>query len=322
MERFWWFSVKLEAAGMKEKRTMGNYSIKDLERLSGVKAHTIRIWEQRYNIIQPQRTDTNIRFYCDNDLRKLLNISLLNNHGYKISRIAVMADEQIYAEVKKVTEAHHETDHQLAALTISMIELDEERFEKLLSTNILRHGFEKTMVTLIFPFLEKVGVMWMTGAINPAQEHFMSNMVRQKLIVAIDGQMNPLTGPENTFLLFCPEGEYHEIGLLFMTYLLRSRKRKAVYLGASVPFDDIKSIYQIHSPRYLFSYITTTPSDEELQQYIYNLSSSFPESQIWLAGAQVLRQKFDLPNNVTIMATVQQALDKLDSYMATSYHSN
>lgn len=306
----------------KFSKEMGNYSIKDLERLSGVKAHTIRIWEQRYNIINPQRTDTNIRYYSDLDLRKLLNISLLNNHGYKISRIAQLTDNEIFEEVKKVTESQQDSNHQIAALTLSMIELDEERFEKILSTNILRHGFEKTMATLIFPFLEKVGIMWMTGAINPAQEHFMSNLVRQKLIVAIDGQMNPATGPENTFLLFCPEGEFHEIGLLFMCYLLRTRKRKAVYLGASVPFEDLKNVYQIHRPKFLFSYITTIPSGEELQQYIYNLSNEFPEAEIWLSGSQVLRESFDLPSRVTILGSMEEALEKLEVYRAGTLYNN
>lgn len=301
---------------------MGNYSIKDLERLSGVKAHTIRIWEQRYNIIHPQRTDTNIRFYSDPDLRKLLNISLLNNHGYKISKIAQFTDNEIYSEVEKVTEAHHDADNQLAALTLSMIELDEERFEKLLATNILRQGFEKTMSTLIFPFLERVGVMWMTGAISPAQEHFMSNMVRQKLIVAIDGQMNPLGGPENTFMLFCPEGEYHEIGLLFMNYLLRSRKRKAIYLGASVPFDDLAKIYEVHLPKYLVSFVTATPGGEELQQYIYNLSNSFPNCEIWLAGNQLLKETFDLPSNVIFLRGLQQAQAKLDEFRSSAVSAN
>ncbi|CAN5205142.1 MerR family transcriptional regulator [soil metagenome] len=301
---------------------MASYSIKDLERLSGVKAHTLRIWEQRFNIIHPQRTNTNIRYYNDADLRKLLNISLLNNHGYKISRIAQMSEGEIANEVREVTDSEHDSNNQQAALTICMIELDEERFDKLLSTNTLRHGFEKTMVTMIIPFLEKVGIMWMTGAINPAQEHFVSNIIRQKLIVAIDGQMNPMSEPEHTFMLFCPEGEYHEIGLLFMCYLLRTRKRKAIYLGASVPTDDLKAIYNVHKPARLFAYITTSPSDEELQQYIYELSSTFPNSEVWLAGQQMLRQQFDLPSNVIVLATMQGALEHLEMYRKSSSTHN
>lgn len=301
---------------------MANYSIKDLEKLSGIKAHTLRIWEQRYGIIDPQRTDTNIRFYTDADLRKLLNISLLNNYGYKISRIAKLTDDEIAAEVRKVTDSDHGTDHQMAILAICMVELDEERFEKILSTNILRHGFEKTMVNIIFPFLEQVGIMWMTGAINPAQEHFISNMVRQKLIVAIDGQLNPVNTPENTFLLYCPEGEFHEIGLLFMCYLLRTRKRRAIYLGASVPFTDLATIYEVHQPRYLFTYITTTPSGEELQQYLYELSHKFPNCEVWVAGQQLHKHELDLPANIIFIASMKDALDRLEMYRPGLQHHN
>ncbi len=301
---------------------MGNYSIKDLERLSGVKAHTIRIWEQRYNIVSPQRTDTNIRFYSDSDLRKLLNISLLNNHGYKISRIAQLTDSEIHKEVKNVTEAEQDPDSQLAALTLTMIELDEVRFEKLLASNILRQGFEVTMSTIIFPFLDRIGIMWLTGAINPAQEHFVSNMIRQKLIVAIDGQVNALEEKENTFMLFCPEGEFHEIGLLFMNYLLRSRRKRSIYLGASVPFNDVQDIYSFHQPAYIFSFITTTPSGEDLQQFIYDMSNSFPRSNVWLAGNQLHKEKFVLPNNVSILGGLQQAIEKIDLINAATTSKN
>lgn len=302
--------------------SMGNYSIKDLERLSGVKAHTIRIWEQRYNIINPQRTDTNIRYYSDDDLRKLLNISLLNQYGYKISRIARLSDAEIYKAVKNVTEADHDPDSQLAALTLCMIDLDENRFEKLLASNILRQGFELTMSDLIFPFLERVGIMWMTGAINPAQEHFISNIIRQKLIVAIDGQLNTASDNNDTFMLFCPEGEFHEIGLLFTNYLLRSRRKKTVYLGASVPFHDVEDVYNVHRPKYLMSFITTSPSGDELQQYIYDLSNSFPESYIWLAGNQLKKEKFDLPKNVVVLADLRQAIEKIDFLNAAASSKN
>lgn len=301
---------------------MGNYSIKDLERLSGVKAHTIRIWEQRYNIINPQRTNTNIRYYSDDDLRKLLNISLLNQYGYKISRIASLTDAEISKEVKNVTEAEHDPDSQLAALTLCMIELDEQRFEKLLASSILRQGFEATMSSIIFPFLERVGIMWMTGAINPAQEHFVSNMIRQKLIVAIDGQINANADKDQTFLLFCPEGEFHEIGLLFTNYLLRSRQKKSIYLGASVPFKDLVNIYSIHNPKYLVSFVTTTPNGEELQQYIFDLSNNFPDSIIWLAGNQLRKEAFDLPENVVVLNDLRHAIEKIELISATASSKN
>ncbi len=177
---------------------MSTYSIKDLEQLSGIKAHTLRIWEQRYNLLNPKRTDTNIRFYDDNDLKLILNVALLNDNGYKISKIASMNQEEMRAEVMKLTDRTLTHDDQIHALTICMIEMDEERFDKVLSTNILKLGFEQTMMNIVYPFMSKIGVLWQTGAINPAHEHFISNLVRQKLIVAIDGQVVSSEGKKNS----------------------------------------------------------------------------------------------------------------------------
>src|SRR4028119_2082894 len=162
---------------------MSVYSIKDLEHLSGIKAHTLRIWEQRYNIIRPKRTDTNIRYYDDTDLKLVLNISLLKEHGFKISEIARMTMEDMSQEVLSLTDKNLRYSDQIQALTLSMIDLDEERFEKIMSTNALQVGFEQTMINIVYPFLIKIGVLWQTGAISPAQEHFISNLIRQKLTV-------------------------------------------------------------------------------------------------------------------------------------------
>ncbi len=194
---------------------MSSYSIKDLEQLSGIKAHTLRIWEQRYNFIIPKRTDTNIRYYDDKDLKLILNVSLLRENGYKISKIADMDQEQIAGAVLEITEKNFSFSDQIHSLVLAMIDLDEERFEKIMSTNILQTGFENTMLSIIFPFLSKIGVLWQTGSITPAQEHFISNLIRQKLIVAIDGCYVPSKEINNKYLLFLPEGELHEISLLF-----------------------------------------------------------------------------------------------------------
>ena len=165
---------------------MAIYSIKDLEKLTGIKAHTIRIWEQRYQIVMPKRTRTNIRYYDDNDLKYLLNVALLNKNGTKISKIAKMGEQEIAVKVAELSEVSFENTTQLDALTISMIEMDEYKFDKIISTNIDQLGFEKTMIEIINPFLEKLSVLWLTGSINPAQEHFISCLIRQKIIVAID----------------------------------------------------------------------------------------------------------------------------------------
>ena len=291
---------------------MNQYSIKDLERLSGIKAHTLRIWEQRYKIVEPKRTPTNIRYYSDDDLRRILNISLLNQNSFKISHIAKMTDDEMFAEVIRLTGSDSSINSQIDILTLCMVEVDEERFEKVMSGNILRHGFEKTMVNIIFPFLEKVGYMWMTGTINPAQEHFISNLIRQKLIVAIDGQVINNTSKEGSYMLFCPEKEFHEIGLLFMNYLLRTRKCKTIYLGAAVPMDDVELIYDIHKPAYLLVHITIVPDGWDIQQYVEELAKKFPQSTLLISGQALSAYDLALPKNATYIDSTEKALDHID----------
>ncbi len=159
---------------------MAVYSIKDLEKLSGIKAHTLRVWEQRYDIIHPHRTKTNIRYYLDDDLKFILNIALLNKNGIKISKIAQMSREEIAEKVAAISEINFEYGTQLDALTISMIEMDEYKFDRIIRTNIQQLGFERTMLEIIYPFLDKLSVLWLTGSINPVQENFMSYLIRQK----------------------------------------------------------------------------------------------------------------------------------------------
>lgn len=289
---------------------MSTYSIKDLEQLSGIKAHTLRIWEQRYSLLCPKRTDTNIRYYDDADLKLILNVALLNDNGFKISKIASMDAVDIKEEVMKLTERSLTHDDQIHALTICMIEMDEERFDKILSSNILKLGFEQTMLNIIYPFMSKIGVLWQTGAINPAQEHFISNLVRQKLIVAIDGQI--VNGGGKKFLLFLPEGELHEISLLFASYLIKSAGHKVIYLGQSTPNDDLLSVYKLHEPDYLLTVITTSPSSEYAQEYINALSERFDNSTILVTGYQVIGQDLKFPSNVQQLNYIREIKDLLE----------
>ncbi len=275
---------------------MSTYSIKDLETLSGIKAHTLRIWEQRYNLLCPKRTDTNIRFYDDEDLKLILNIALLYDNGYKISKIANMPQEDIRSEVVKLTDRSLTYDDQIHALTLCMIELDEERFDKVLSTNILKLGFEQTMMNVIYPFMSKIGVMWQTGAVTPAQEHFISNLIRQKLIVAIDGLMYKGNGKK--FLLFLPPGELHEISLLFASYLIKLKGHKVIYLGQNTPNEDLNLVFSVHQPEVLFAIVTNPPATFDVQAYIHYLSTTFNQSEILLSGYQIVGQNLKFPKNV------------------------
>ncbi|MBO0932310.1 MerR family transcriptional regulator [Fibrella aquatilis] len=287
---------------------MSNYSIKDLEQLSGIKAHTLRIWEHRYNIISPKRTDTNIRTYDDQDLKLVLNISLLKDHGYKISEISRLSVEEMYQEVIKISDRQLSYPDQIHALTISMIDLDEERFEKIISTNILQFGFESSMIHIIYPFLSRIGTLWVTGSIGPAQEHFITNLIRQKLIVAIDGQVNKQRPNGKKYMLYLPEGELHEISLLFANYIIRARYNKVIYLGQSMPFNELVFAYNVHKPDYIFSAITSVPSNHETQLYVNKLAKQFPESHLLLTGYQIVGQDIQMPENGTVINNIDDLI--------------
>lgn len=288
------------------------YSIKDLEKLSGIKAHTLRVWEQRYGIIEPSRTKTNIRYYRDEDLKFILNVALLNKNGIKISKIAKMSKYEIAEKVAAISEINFEYATQLDALTISMIEMDEYKFDRIVSTNIQQLGFERTMLEIIYPFLDKLSVLWLTGSINPVQENFMSYLIRQKIIVAIDKE--PLISGSGTykFLIYLPEGEKQELSMLFMHYLLKSRRNHVVYIGQDITLSDLRDACNIHRPNFIFTMITETFAREPVQQYVDRLSTNFKDCQILLSGYQVVAQEVDPPENISILRSLDQALDFLE----------
>ena len=278
---------------------MATYSIKDLERLSGIKAHTIRIWEKRYNLVTPKRTETNIRFYDDEDIKKILNIAFLNKHGYRISQIAQLDDNEITSKITDISEEDNDSDSLIDNLIISMIELDERKFDKILSTAILKSGFEKTVLYTIYPFFQKIGILWQTGAINPAQEHFISNLVRQKLIVAIDGILEENIPDSKRFILFLPEGELHEIGLLFYFYLLKKRGHSVIYLGQSVPFEDLATVIEIRPCDFLLTSFSSNISNLDAVAYLERLSSKYAEQQILFSTFDQENLFSSLPPNAT-----------------------
>ncbi len=286
------------------KPNMASYSIRDLEDLSGIKAHTIRIWEKRYGIVVPERTSTNIRLYSDNDLKKLLNISILNRNGLKISYLSKLSTNELKEKVIHISRETSDSSTQIENLIISMLELDEWKFDKILSDSIIRIGFEETLVQIMHPFFEKIGLLWQTGSINPAQEHFVSNLMRQKLIVAIDGQAPALKEAHATFILFLHENELHELGLLFYSYILKKKGVKVIYLGQTVPFDDLKIINRIQKADYMLTSFTTGISESYLKNYLEKIAQTFPSQTIFFTGYQVREIDGNLPSNLVKVESV------------------
>jgi len=283
---------------------MIRYSIRDLEKITGIKAHTIRIWEKRYGIVEPQRTHTNIRYYSDEDLRHLMNVAILNKYGYKISNIRSMSSEEISSCVVDLSHQDLDNDHQIDNLVMAMMEIDEQRFDKIISSSIIKQGFDYTFENLLYKFLEKIGILWQIGAVNPVQEHFISQLIRQKLILAIDSQ-NEYLNNYKTFLLFLPENEYHEIALLYLHFLIRRLGHKVIYLGQNVPLLNLKNVFEIHHVDYLLTSLTINLPEKKIVEMIKELEYLYGDKQILIGGNCLHENATILPGNFKSFNTLK-----------------
>lgn len=291
---------------------MNEFTIKDLENLSGIKAHTIRIWEQRYNFLKPKRTCTNIRYYCNDELKTLLNIALLNKYGFKISHIDRMKPEEIKEKILSLGDAKAVQERVVNELVLEMAELSMDKFEKIITGYISDQGTERTVIQIIFPFLEKIGILWQTGHINPAQEHLVSNIIRQKLIAAIE-TTTPRTRLDKTFLLFLPEGEHHELGLLFAYYLLKSRGAAVIYLGANVPLKDAAYVLKLKTPDIVFVHLTSTASGFQFDKFLQSVDRQFGNTPTVISGQLTQHYHKKLPGSVAFKKSLTEVLQFISS---------
>ncbi|MGE5108925.1 MAG: MerR family transcriptional regulator [Sphingobacteriales bacterium] len=291
---------------------MNSFTIKDIENLSGIKAHTIRIWEQRYSFLKPQRTGTNIRYYSNNEVKIILNIALLNKYGFKISQIDKMNEAEVKEKILSLSGAEAQQERIVNELIQHMIDLDMDEFEKKLDSYILARGIEKTIIQVIFPFLEKIGILWLTDHINPAQEHLVTNIIRQKLMVGIEGVVTPLR-INKSILLFLPEGEYHELGLLFLYYLLKSRGATVIYLGANIPMHDIEFVTKLKKPDYLYTHLSTVCNNFNFEKFLIQLNKRFTDTPIVISGqfTQVYEKK--IPQHFKFIKSFSEVFDFIHS---------
>ena len=290
------------------------YFIKDIENITGIKAYTLRIWEQRYGMLVPKRTETNIRYYEEDDLKYMMNIAILNANGIKISRIAQMERDEVQRKTLSISENNSGQQSQISTLTSAMFDFDEREFNKTLSINILQLGMEQTTTQIIFPFLQHLGVMWLSGTIHIAHEHFITNLIKQRIFVAID-QLNIIPNANaKKFLLFLPNGENHELSLLLASYLLRANGKNVLYLGTSTPLEDLNKIHKLHNPDYVFCALTNPNSSMPVQVYLNTLSRSWPNTQILVTGSQVVKRRdLKIPENCRVIADPTSFLHFLET---------
>ena len=293
---------------------MITYSISDLENLTGIKAHTIRIWEKRYNVIEPSRTPTNIRYYSNDDMRKLINIAALMNAGMKISKISKLSPEELNEEINKRLSAGTDEDvvaqSYISQLINAGLGFNETSFDKLFSSSILKYGVKDAYLKVLMLFLARIGLLWTTERLNVAQEHFISNLIKQKLYSAIDALPPPIENQPSA-VLFLPDFEDHEIGLLMANYLLRQVGRNVIYLGQKVPLINIKDTITECNPSQLLFFLIQTRPAEFLQNYIDLLSSEFESLNIFLTGNKQLIDNLSLPKNVHAISNPERLVEMM-----------
>jgi DNA-binding transcriptional MerR regulator len=289
---------------------MNAFTIRDLENLSGIKAHTIRIWEKRYNFLKPQRSRTNIRYYTSDELKTLLNYALLNKNGFKISAIAYMTAQEISNAVLSLTSIEARQEQLIIAMLNAMVELDAKLFEKIVNDYINENGVKDSVRLLLFPFLQRIGILWLTDHIRVAQEHLVSNIIRQKLIKGIEELAIDNT-TENTVVLFLPDGEYHELGLLYVYYLLKIKGINTLYLGADVPVEELEYVCKLKRPRYLYTHLTSIPARFNFEKYLSIISNHIGNSLLMISGNVIHQYRKKIPGGVTFLRSLDEVIEQL-----------
>ncbi len=269
-----------------------DFSIKDLENLSGIKAHTIRIWEKRYNLFKPERTNTNIRHYSIESLQKILNVAYLNNSGLKISKIAQLSDDEIPANVREIASRGNIEHHAINAFKMAMLNFDQVLFYNTYMNLLENSTFRDVFYDVFIPLLNELGLLWQTNTITPAHEHFLSIHIKQKILLNIEKLQNLEPKPRTrTFVLYLPENEIHDIGLLFVNYELLSRGYHTIFLGESVPMTSLSDLLKFFDEVTYISYFTVKPEEsEDIIKYIEDFNSSIIQKEstkLWLLGKKL-----------------------------------
>jgi MerR family transcriptional regulator, light-induced transcriptional regulator len=291
---------------------MDEFTIKDVENLSGIKAHTIRIWEQRYSFIKPKRTDTNIRYYTNEELKTILNISLLNKNGFKISKIDKMGLNVIAEKTVALTNMEAQQERNINDLIKAMIDLNIDGLEQILDNFIANKGIKSTIINIIFPFLNKIGILWQTNHINPAQEHLVTNIIRQKIIVGIENCASS-TISNKTHLLFLPEGEFHELGLLFVHFMFKNQGVKVYYLGSNVPIKDIGYLINALQIDVIYTHITSQSSSFNTDRFLRLMNEFAPNKKIVVSGAITNSLKKKVSDNYNVKLSLEAVMEYIGS---------
>jgi DNA-binding transcriptional MerR regulator len=292
------------------------FTIKDLENFSGIKAHTIRIWEKRYNLLTPNRTDSNIRYYNIDNLLKLLNVSYLNSNGYKISKISELPESKLNATVRELV-AKNGVDSQASnTLKLAMLNFDENLFNITYNNLIAQSSLRNVFKNVFLPFLNEIGLLWQVNSITPAHEHFITNLIKQKIFINIERlQLSSPTNFDKIFVLYLPMNEIHELGLLYLHFELLLHGYQSIYLGPSVPSDNLPDVQKVYNSICFVTFLTVEPSKETVSEYVENIENTVlkgTEDKLWLMGRKTTEEEvITNSDNVSVFKSLDELLNNL-----------
>ena len=298
------------------ERVKSTFSIKNLENLSGIKAHTLRIWEKRYNLLEPERTTTNIRRYSLESLKKLLNVTLLYNHGFKISKIANLELDEIPKLVRNIALKSSSEQVSINAFKLAMINFDYELFDTNYDEILSHHDFEYIFIEIFMPLMRELGILWQTGAISPSHEHFITSLIKQKIHIQTESiQRNQLNSNDKPiFVLFLPENEIHELGILYLNFLILKKGHRTIFLGQSLQISGLQTLYSYYTKFNFISYLTVEPGKDEIMPFLKEFYSEIlenKESKLILFGPQqTLIDTKNLPKQIEMYRSVESFVDK------------
>lgn len=293
-----------------------SFGIRDLENLTGIKAHTIRIWEKRYGLLSPERSETNIRSYSLSSLQKLLNITLLYNNGYKISKIAALQEQEIKEHVKTLVNQQTNNDHAISAFKLAMINFDLSLFQQTYSSLLSEKPFREIFWDVFIPFLNEIGLLWQTDTIGPAHEHFITHLIKQKILTSTEKiQIREAVTKDRVFVLFLPENEIHDIGLLFVNYELLERGYHTVYLGPTIPVEHLRDLFTYYDDPVFLSYFTVDPSPDQIASYLKTFKANLLDAapcELWILGRQTENMTLaNLPDNVRTFESIEALISQV-----------
>ena len=297
-------------------RVKNSFSIKNLEHLSGIKAHTIRIWEKRYNLFEPERTDTNIRLYNLENLQKLLNVTLLYNNGYKISKIALLSSQEITEIVHRLTINKNADDWSIGLFKLAMINFDQRFFTKTFNDLLEQFSFSEVFKNVFVPLMNELGVLWQTNSISPSHEHFITSLVKQKIhAMCEDLQQKSTRRTDRKFVLFLPDNEIHELGLLYLQYEVLNNGFQCVFLGQSVPIESLNNLVDIGEPITFITYFTIEPTQDKIKTYLETFNSEIIENidcELWVLGYQVQFMSDEMPDKIRKFRSIDDVIYALN----------